>query len=283
MTTWPRRSVRTGRHATRSREKWSIQHLTTPASYEELVKPIVSDNETNGALGVDAADQVVRHIASLIERGELHPGDRLAAERELATELGVSRPTIRAGLHALAAMGVTESRQGAGTFITTGPPKLGAGPLSFLAALHGFTREQIFEARKVLEVGAAGLAAERGLGDRLAPMAEEVTGMFANLTDPQIFLVHDVRFHRAVAAAGGNPVLMALVEMVSSLVYEQRRMTVEHALDLKESAEMHRRIYQAIRDKDPERARGEMAKHLDLARASQAMEELPTTMKVVGS
>ena len=114
-------------------------------------------------------------------------------------------------------------------------------------------------------------------------MAEEVTGMFANLTDPQIFLVHDVRFHRAVAAAGGNPVLMALVEMISSLVYEQRRLTVEHALDLKESAEMHRRIYQAIRDKDPERARGEMAKHLDLARASQAMEELSTTMKVVGS
>ncbi|HYU25284.1 MAG TPA: FadR/GntR family transcriptional regulator [Thermoanaerobaculia bacterium] len=243
----------------------------------------MSDEETKAALGVDAADQVVRHIASLIEKGELRPGDRLAAERELAAELGVSRPTVRAGLHALAAMGVTESRQGAGTFITTGPPKLGAGPLSFLAALHGFTREQIFEARKVLEVGAAGLAAERGLGDRLAPMAEEVTGMFANLTDPQIFLVHDVRFHRAVAAAGGNPVLMALVEMISSLVYEQRRLTVEHALDLKESAEMHRRIYQAIRDKDPERARNEMAKHLDLARASQAMEELPSAVKVVGA
>ena len=237
-------------------------------------------------VGVDAADQVVRHIATLIERGELRPGDRLAAERELATELGVSRPTIRAGLHALGAMGVTESKQGAGTFITTGPPRLGAGPLSFLAALHGFTREQIFEARKVLEVGAAGLAAERGLSDRLAPMAEEVTGMFANLSQPQEFLVHDVRFHRAVAAAAGNPVLMALVEMISSLVYEQRRLTVERALDLKESADMHRRIYQAIRDKDPERARLEMSKHLDLARASQALEELSPGVlpsKVVGS
>lgn len=229
---------------------------------------------------VDAAEQVVRHIASLIERGALRPGDRLAAERELATELGISRPTVRAGLHALAAMGVTESRQGAGTFITDGPPRLGAGPLSFLAALHGFTREQIFEARKVLEVGAAGLAAERGIGDKLAPMAEEVTGMFANISEPQTFLLHDVRFHRAVATAAGNPVLMALVDMISSLVYEQRRVTVERALDLKESAEMHRRIYQAIRDRDPERARLEMSRHLDLARASQAMEELSTTMKV---
>jgi len=248
-----------------------------------LVKPIVSEERSKVSLAVDAADQVVRHIAALIERGELRPGDRLSAERELATELGVSRPTVRAGLHALAAMGVTESRQGAGTFITAGPPRLGAGPLSFLAALHGFTREQVFEARKVLEVGVAGLAAERGLADRLAPMAEEVTGMFANLNEPQTFLVHDVRFHRAVAAAAGNPVLMALVEMISSLVYEQRRLTVERALDLKESAEMHRRIYHAIRDRDPERARNEMAKHLDLARASQALEELPAMMKVVES
>ncbi len=243
----------------------------------------MSEERSKVSLAVDAADQVVRHIAALIERGELRPGDRLSAERELATELGVSRPTVRAGLHALAAMGVTESRQGAGTFITAGPPRLGAGPLSFLAALHGFTREQVFEARKVLEVGAAGLAAERGLADRLAPMAEEVTGMFANLNEPQTFLVHDVRFHRAVAAAAGNPVLMALVEMISSLVYEQRRLTVERALDLKESAEMHRRIYHAIRDRDPERARNEMAKHLDLARASQALEELPAMMKVVES
>jgi GntR family transcriptional repressor for pyruvate dehydrogenase complex len=233
-----------------------------------------------------SADQVVHHVALLIERGELRPGDRLPPERELAQALGVSRPTVRAGLHALAAMGVTESRQGAGTFITGGPPRLGAGPLSFLAALHGFTRDQIFEARKILEVGAAGLAAELGLSDKLAPMAEEVTGMFANMSEPQTFLLHDIRFHRAVAGAAGNPVLMALVEMVSSLVWEQRRATVERAHDLKESAEMHRRIYQAIRDRDPERARLEMTKHLDLARQAQASEELPGVVlpsRVVGS
>jgi GntR family transcriptional repressor for pyruvate dehydrogenase complex len=231
-------------------------------------------------------DQVVHHVALLIERGELRPGDRLPPERELALELGVSRPTVRAGLHALAAMGVTESRQGAGTFITGGPPRLGAGPLSFLAALHGFSRDQIFEARKILEVGAAGLAAELGLNDRLAPMAEEVTGMFANISEPQTFLLHDIRFHRAVAGAAGNPVLLALVEMVSSLVWEQRRLTVERAHDLKESAEMHRRIYQAIRDRDPERARKEMTQHLDLARQAQASEELPAGVlpsRVVGS
>src|SRR5437763_8243568 len=169
------------------------------------------------SLDIQSADQVVRHVALLIEGGKLRPGDRLVPERELAQELGVSRPTVRAGLHALAAMGVTESRQGAGTFITGGPPRLGAGPLSFLAALHGFTRDQMFEARTILEVGAAGLAAELGMADKLAPMAEEVTGMFANLTEPQVFLMHAIRLHRAVAGAAANPVLTALVEVGSSL------------------------------------------------------------------
>jgi GntR family transcriptional repressor for pyruvate dehydrogenase complex len=218
-------------------------------------------------------------VAQLIERGGLKPGSQLPPERRLADQLGVSRPTIRAGIQALVGMGVVEARHGAGTFVTAGPPRLGAEPLGFLAALHGFTRDEMFEARRVLEIGAAGLAAERATGERLASMSEEVTGMFATLDDPQAFLVHDVRFHRAVAAGSANPVIAALVEMVSSLVYERRQKTVERARDLKESAEMHRRIYQAIRDRDPGRARSEMGAHLDLARQAQASEEEESAMK----
>jgi GntR family transcriptional repressor for pyruvate dehydrogenase complex len=180
---------------------------------------------------------------------------------------------VRSGLRSLAALGVLQSRHGAGTFIAAGPPSLATGPLSLMAALHGFTRDDMFQARRVLEVGAAGLAAERASGEHLAAMAEEVTGMFASLQDPQAFLLHDVRFHRAIATASGNPVLAALVEMVSALVYERRRLTVERARDLKESAEMHRRIYGAIRDRSPERAGHEMSQHLDLARMAQASEE----------
>src|SRR5580765_2324435 len=100
-----------------------------------------------------SAEQVVAHVRTLIERGALRPGDRLPAERDLATQIGVSRPTVRAGLHALAAMGVVRSRHGSGTFIPTGPPSLVAEPLSFLAALPGFSREDMYEARRVLEVG----------------------------------------------------------------------------------------------------------------------------------
>ena len=116
-----------------------------------------------------STEQVVSHVRTLIEGGSLRPGDRLPAERDLAVEIGVSRPTVRAGLRALAAMGVVQSRHGSGTYIPDGPPTLGSEPLRFLAALHGFTREEMFEARRILEVGAAGLAAERATPDQIAP------------------------------------------------------------------------------------------------------------------
>ena len=110
---------------------------------------------------------MLAHVRGLIDRGALRPGDRLPAERDLAVQIGVSRPTVRAGLHALAAMGVVRSRQGSGTYIPNGPPALASEPLSFLAALHGFTREDMYETRRVLEVGAAGLAAERATPEQL--------------------------------------------------------------------------------------------------------------------
>lgn len=224
-----------------------------------------------------AAELVVRHVRELIERGELGPDDRLPPERELALRIGVSRPSVRAGLRALSAMGVVQSRHGAGTFIRGGPPTLGSEPLSFLAALHGFSRDEMFEARRVLEVGVAGLAAERATGDQLASISEEITGMYASMDDPQAFLVHDIRFHRAVATASGNPILASLVEMVSEIFYEQRRKTAAHGRDLKEAADHHRSLYNALRQRDSDRARQAMDEHLTIARQRQAAEPEPAT------
>jgi len=220
------------------------------------------------------SEQVVAHIRDLIEKGLVRPGDKLPAERDLAVQIGVSRPTVRVGLRALAAMGIVESRHGSGTYIPDGPPALGSQSLSLLAALHGFTREEMYDARRVLEVGAAGMAAEHATPDQLATIADEVTNLFATLDDPLVFLVHDIRFHRAVADASGNPIIAALVEMVSALYYDRRRETAELASDrdLREAAELHRRIYQAIRARNSEAARNAMNEHLTRASAHQALE-----------
>jgi GntR family transcriptional repressor for pyruvate dehydrogenase complex len=221
----------------------------------------------------DATELVVSQIRRAIGRGELNPGDRLPPERELAQQLGVSRPTVRSGLRVLAGMGIVRIRQGAGTFITDGPPALHSQPLDFLAALHGFTRRQLFEARFVLEVALASLAAQRGTSELLIALSDETTAMFASLDDPEAFLTHDVRFHRAIGAAADNPVLASMLEMVTSLFAEVRQEIVRSGLDLKGSAEEHRAIYRAIRAHDPERARRAMIEHLGRTEPVQVRED----------
>jgi GntR family transcriptional repressor for pyruvate dehydrogenase complex len=236
----------------------------------------VSTNRPTPAVDVPSTrDRVVEHVRRLIESGGLTPGDRLPGERDLALELGVSRPSVRSGLEALESMGVVVSRRGAGTFIAEGPPDLGIEPLSLLASLHHFTPNEMFEARLVLEVGVAGLAALHANAEHQAVMAEEVTEMFASLEDPAAFLRHDVRFHRAVAAGCGNRVLAALMEMVAAQFYELRKETVQNARDLRESAETHRRIFRAVRLRDCDAARLAMTDHLQKAQHAQTLEAEP--------
>lgn len=229
------------------------------------------------------SDGVVSRLRDMIHRGDLGPGDRLPAERDLAKKLGVSRPTLRAAIGSLAALGVLQSRQGSGTFVvnTDGPPELDSAPLRMMAALHGFTTSEMFEARRALEMAIAGLAAERATGDQMATMAEEITGMFASLDEPEQFLVHDMHFHQTVAAASGNRILTALMNMVATILFDVRSKTVRRATDLKESAEMHRRIYRAIRAHNWQEARVAMRDHLMLAQKAQE-EEMDQDSGVTG-
>ena len=220
------------------------------------------------------SEQVAARLREMIHRGELRPGDRLPAERDLAKQLGVSRPTLRGGIRSLTTVGVLRARQGAGTFVVDvdESPALDGGPLRLMASLRGFTPAEMFEARRALEMAIAGLAAERVTGDDLAAIAEELAAMFAALDEPEVFLAHDMRFHQAVAAASGNRILTALMNMLATILFDERRKTVRRARDLKESAEMHRRVYRAVRDRDPEAARAAMRDHLTLAERAQASE-----------
>ena len=236
--------------------------MTSPAETSQEVRPV------DGL----ASELVVDHVRRLILSGDLQRGGRLPPERELVRSLGVSRSSVRGGLRALVGKGVLVTRHGAGTFVADGPPVLDSEPLNFLAALHGFTRAEMFEARRTLEVGVAGLAAERANGEDLAAISEEVTGMFASIDDSQAFLVHDIRFHRAVAAACRNPILASIVEMVSALFYEQRRQPADLSIDPRSVAQMHRQIYQAIRARDRVRAEGLMFEHLSRAEREQETE-----------
>ncbi len=238
------------------------------------------NSEKNGT----TAEEVAARLRDMIHSGELSAGDRLPPERDLAKILGVSRPTLRAGIRSLSTVGILQSKQGAGTFVAERgeSPTLDSSPLRMLSALHGFTSDEMFEARLALEMSIAALAARRANSEHMTRLAEEIAGMYASLNDPEQYLVHDMRFHQTIAAASDNRILTSLMNMVAAILFDKRSKTVHRALDLKESAEQQHNIYRAILERDPDAAEEAMHDHLIETQKAQAREEeesanLPST------
>lgn len=225
---------------------------------------------------------VVNHIRSLIENGTLQPGDKIPPEREFARSLKISRASLRTGIGYLATMGIIKVRHGAGTFVAEGPPEFAKAYLSFMGALHGFQPWQMWEARLILEGNLAALAAERGKEEHHTALAEEVFEMLAAVGNPSDYLIHDILFHRIIAQASGNPILASLMETIASALYESRRRTVERSTSLRDSAELHREIYLAIRARNPIEARRLMDQHLRMAEAAQGTEKATDRKRAKG-
>lgn len=238
------------------------------------------NSEKNGT----TVGEVVERLRKMIHDGELSPGDRLPPERDLAKLLGVSRPTLRAGIRSLSTVGILQSKQGAGTFVVEkdDSPTLDSNPLRMLSALHGFTSDEMFEARLALEMSIAGLAAERADSEQMTLMAEEITGMYASLNEPEQYLLHDMQFHQTIASASNNRILTSLMNMIATILYDSRSKTVKRAKDLKQSAEQHHNIYRAMREHDPEAARWAMHDHLVETQKAQRLEEEETAAALNG-
>jgi GntR family transcriptional repressor for pyruvate dehydrogenase complex len=94
--------------------------------------------------------------------------------------------------------------------------------------------------------------------------------MYATIDSPTDYLIHDLRFHRTIARASGNPILASLMETVTSALYDAARKAVGRPRDRRESAELHHEIYKAIRAHKAADARRLMEQHLRMAEAQWA-------------
>ena len=211
-------------------------------------------------------------LREMIKKGSL--GDRLPPERDLAREMGVSRQTLRSGIRSLSAGGFLKSRRGAGTFVvkTEDVPTLDTTPLRIMAKLHEFSAEEMFEARIALEIEIVGLAARNAKIENIMKMSDAIAEMFSALDEPKKFLAHDMQFHKCIAEASGNRMLTMLMRLVTQVIFETRSKTVKHATDLRQAAEMHRKIYRAIRDRNPAKAHEAMREHLLATQKAQEVE-----------
>lgn len=215
------------------------------------------------------ADQITERILSLIREQQLRPGDKLPPERELATMLGVSRPTVRESLRSLAMINVVELRHGSGTFVTSLEAELLVERFDLVFSLNDNSFLDLIEARKVIEPGATALAAQRATNEEIARFDDILMRSWDCLrTHPQEFPRLDVEFHTMMAECSHNALLTRIMQSVARLgiassqrTASSRRGGVDVA-GVERAVRAHQDILDAIKERNPELARERMIHHL---------------------
>lgn len=207
---------------------------------------------------------VARRLRARIRAGDLGPGDRLPAERDLAKQMGVGRVSIREALRLLQAGGYVEVRRGAtgGTFVT----QLDRPYRNWLSEMRSGAGEitDILDLRIGLECQAAKLAADRRTDDELAAMETAIDEMSSS--DSRVsFRNSDARFHGALAQAARNERLESAIASARGEMFAPLDELVYTEI-VESSRAGHLAIYEAVRDRDAERARRAMEEHLEQTR-----------------
>ncbi|MEU4191746.1 FCD domain-containing protein [Kribbella sp. NPDC026611] len=218
--------------------------------------------------GASQTDVVVQSIRQMIIDGGLRPGARLPVEKDLAAALGVSRNALREGVRALSIMGVLETRQGDGTYVTTLDPSMLLAPMGFVVDLQDVNgTHHLHAVRRMLETEAAALAARQIDADALAAAAgllhRNETELALAEPNHETVIENDIEFHRIVAQAAGNPVLTALIDALGGRTMRDRlRRSIAQPGADETSHREHLSILAALTTHDPDRARTRMAAHL---------------------
>lgn len=210
-----------------------------------------------------AATDAAEKIKALITDGALVAGSRLPPERDLCLLLAVSRPTLREAIRSLGAMGVLQSRQGAGTYVTDLASITLAEPLRFMIGLNSRSLVELADVRRLLESGAAEAAAREISPEELAELRTIIDELRLGTLHPTRFVELDARFHRVIHVAAHNNLLLALLDGVSGLSDRSRQITGRQPGLLGYTLAAHGKIYDALEAHDPAAARQAMLQHLD--------------------
>ncbi len=200
-------------------------------------------------------------VAEAIEAGQYKLGDRLPTERELAEQFGVSRPTLREAMIALEMLGMIEARHGLGIYVTGNVrPSAPTSEIDF--EIGAF---ELIEARRLFEGEAAALAATSIDDDQLAQL--EVLMVRMHEEDEIAGEDADREFHMIIARATGNGAIIATIEnlwdwrnrspLARNILARARGMGLEPRIN------EHRRVFEALKARDPAAARQAMRDHLE--------------------
>ncbi|MCD6570269.1 MAG: FadR family transcriptional regulator [Deltaproteobacteria bacterium] len=208
------------------------------------------------------SEKIVARILTLIKERQLRPGDRLPPERELAQMMGVSRPSLREALRALQIMNIIENRQGSGHYITSLEPERLVEHFDIVFALDDSTYLELFQARRILETGIAEQAAMNITEEEIAELERHVSEAEKLLDDAEAFLQADLDLHNAILRTSKNRILKLFMRSVNQLSVYSRRRTGDFPEIRRQTIQDHRTIVQALKSRDPQKARAAMLQHL---------------------
>jgi len=210
--------------------------------------------------------QVADQIRSVIEASRFAPGTRLPPERELALQLGVSRPSLREALIALEIEGIVETRMGSGVYVCTPP----SAPAALESPMLGESPSELMQARSVLEGAVIALAAARVTRQGLDRVRACLDAMRNDIRRGNAPLEADRRFHVTIAELTGNTLLVRLVgELFDSrhgAITSRMSRRAENARSWQTAFEEHDAIFRALELRDPQEAAAAMCGHLRASR-----------------
>ncbi len=213
------------------------------------------------------SDRIAAQIEKLVAADQLKPGDRLPAERDLALLLGVSRPSLREAVRALASRGRVSVRHGQGVFIEDPTTKRLRSSVGSAGDV-----EELFAMREVLEVPGAGWAAERATPEQLDSIRKAYYELSAASTRSPVDWDElqrlDARFHESIVRGGGNRFMLRTIGVLNEVIQAGMETTLRAPGRLEASARDHAAILAALEAKDAPAARAAARKHLRNALAT---------------
>ena len=202
---------------------------------------------------------VVEKLKASISNGELQPGDPLPSERRLMDDFGVSRSSLREAFRVMELLGLIESIPGKGRFVRrpVGTEDGGSIPLEDSALL------ELMEARRILEPAFAAEAALKATSTDLTAMLRILTATEAQLDQRDARAQFDFDFHMALAEATHNFIFISITRRNFELIMATHD-RIYNLLDDQDAFLLeHRAIYEAVLDRDAERARRISSEHMD--------------------
>ncbi|MGB0846154.1 MAG: FCD domain-containing protein [Thiolinea sp.] len=214
------------------------------------------------------AEQVVKKLESMIHAENLQPGDRLPAERALAEQLKVSRPSLREAIQILISKGMLYSRPGGGTFVKSTVARDLSDPMLTLFKENPEYRFDVLEIRHALEASAAFYAALRATDKDKERIRESFDKMIAlhGSDDPMEEARADAAFHLAIVEASHNLVLLHVMRGLFDVLQN----SISHNLDklytiprvFEPLSKQHKALMEAVVNSEPEKAREAAQQHL---------------------